>query len=71
MLNEPTHISLFTLDSTLQLLRSLGMEVTRVAFPFFDSPYFTKENLGQIWSSESQSPPFFGNFFIVECGRAK
>ncbi len=70
MLNEPTHISLFTLDSTLLLLRNLGMEVTRVAFPFFDSPYFTEENLGQIWSSESQSPPFFGNFFIVESRRA-
>jgi 2-polyprenyl-3-methyl-5-hydroxy-6-metoxy-1,4-benzoquinol methylase len=70
MLNEPTHISLFTLDSTLLLLRNLGMEVTRVAFPFFDSPYFTKKIIGQIWSSESQSPPFFGNFFIVESRRA-
>jgi len=66
MLNEPTHISLFTLDSTLLLLRNLGIEITRVAFPFFDSPYFTEDNLKQIWSAKSQSPPFFGNFFLVE-----
>jgi SAM-dependent methyltransferase len=71
MLNEPTHISLFTLDSTLLLLRKLDMEIIRVAFPFFDSPYFTENNLRQIWSGESQSPPFFGNFFLVECRRTK
>lgn len=71
MLNEPTHVSLFTLDSTLHLLRKLGMEVTRVIFPFFDSPYFTESNLKLIWSSESQSPPFFGNFFLVESRKTK
>lgn len=71
MLNEPTHVSLFTLDSSLLLLRKLGMEVTRVTFPFFDSPYFNESNIGLIWSSQAQSPPFFGNFFLIESRKGK
>ena len=65
MLNEPSHISLFTLDSTLTLLRKFGIEITRVEFPFFDSPYLTKDNLMKILNREGQSPPFFGNFFLI------
>ena len=67
MLNEPTHISLFTLDSLLRLLRDLGLHILEVEFPFFDSPYFSKSNLLKILDSEKVSPPFWGNFLLIRC----
>jgi len=65
MLNEPSHISLFSLDSILRLLRDLGMQIESVTEPFFGGPYYTKENLLKIDSSLDVSPPFFGNFILT------
>lgn len=65
MLNEPTHISLFSLDSILRLLRDLGLQIESVAEPFFEGPYYNKENLLKIDGSLKVSPPFFGNFILI------
>jgi 2-polyprenyl-3-methyl-5-hydroxy-6-metoxy-1,4-benzoquinol methylase len=65
MLNEPSHISLFSLDSILRLLRDLGLQIESVAEPFFEGPYYTKENLLKIDGSLKVSPPFFGNFILI------
>jgi 2-polyprenyl-3-methyl-5-hydroxy-6-metoxy-1,4-benzoquinol methylase len=65
MLNEPSHISLFSLDSILRLLRDLGLQIESVAEPFFEGPYYTKENLLKIDGSLEVSPPFFGNFILI------
>lgn len=65
MLNEPTHISLFSLDSILRLLRDLGLQIESVAEPFFEGPYYNKENLLKIDGCLEVSPPFFGNFILI------
>lgn len=65
MLSEPSHISLFSLDSILRLLRDLGFQIESVAEPFFEGPYFNKENLLKIDGSLEVSPPFFGNFILT------
>lgn len=65
MFNEPTHISLFTVDSLLHLLRDLELEFLSIEFPFFDSPYFTQKNLLRILDLNNVSPPFWGNFILV------
>jgi 2-polyprenyl-3-methyl-5-hydroxy-6-metoxy-1,4-benzoquinol methylase len=65
MLNEPSHISLFSLDSILRLLRDLGLQIESVAEPFFEGPYYNKENLLKIDGSLEVSPPFFGNFILT------
>lgn len=65
MLNEPTHISLFSFDSILRLVRDLGFVVNRVEFPFFNGPYFTKENLEKIKNESQVSPPFHGNYILI------
>lgn len=67
MLHEPSHISLFTLDSLLRLLRDLGLQILKVKFPFFDSPYFTRDNLLKILDTGNVSPPFWGNFLLIKC----
>lgn len=65
MLNEPTHISLFSQDSIFRLLRDHNLKITGVTYPFFESPYFTKSNLLQILDSKKVSPPFHGNYLLV------
>ena len=65
MLNEPTHISLFSFDSILRLLRDLGLQIESVAEPFFEGLYYNKENLLKIDGSLEVSPPFFGNFILI------
>lgn len=68
MLNEPTHISLFTEYSIIRLLLDLGLRINEIQYPFFDSPYFTKENIDRILDNPKtvrSSPPFYGNFLLV------
>ena len=65
MLNEPTHISLFSQDSIIRLLRDCGLTILDVQFPFFDSPYFTKKNILSILDSNKVSPPFHGNYILI------
>lgn len=67
MLFEPTHISLFSLDSLLRLTRYLGLEVEEVQMPFWDSPYFQQKTFEKVLnhSNEKVSPAFPGNFILV------
>lgn len=67
MLHEPTHISLFSLDSLLRMLRHYGLTVINVSYPFWQSPYFNESTLNKMLTHEKQSvsPPFVGNFLLV------
>lgn len=67
MLAEPTHVSLFSLDSLLRLIRHLGLEVEEVQMPFWDSPYFQPKTFERVLNhaNEKVSPPFPGNFLLV------
>lgn len=62
LLHDPTHVSLFTCESMHRLLRDEGFAVEQVDFPYFNTRYFTKENLLRMLEPQGISPPFYGNF---------
>ena len=62
LLHDDTHVSMFTNDSMHRFLRDHGFEIERVEYPFFDSEYFTEENLMRLFDTSKISPPFYGNF---------
>lgn len=67
MLHEPSHVSLFSLDSLLRLLRDEGLQIMDVGQPFWSSPYFNKKTFKRVlnYLDEKVSPPFPGNFMLV------
>jgi hypothetical protein len=58
MLHDPTHISLFSADSMHRCLRDLGFQIKFVEYPYFDTPWFTKENLLCVLEEDRVSPHF-------------
>lgn len=67
LLKDETHISLFSADSLIRMLRDFDLSVRNVEFPFFNTDWFTKENLNKILDSEGVSPPFYGSVIQVFC----
>lgn len=67
LLHDATHISLFSRDSLRRLLEDTGFVVDYVDTPFFDTPYFTIENLARLFETSSVSPPFVGNVVTFYC----
>jgi CMP-N-acetylneuraminic acid synthetase/SAM-dependent methyltransferase len=61
MLNDPTHISLFSEMSLRDLLADFGFNVDYVDFPYFETKYFNKEDLTKSLNKEIISPPFYGS----------
>ncbi|MBI2062877.1 MAG: class I SAM-dependent methyltransferase [Candidatus Yanofskybacteria bacterium] len=68
LLHDSDHVSLFTSFSLVKMLEDYGFEIMRVEYPFFDSAYFTKENLLRLFDNKKVSPPFYGNNIFV-CSR--
>ncbi len=71
LLHDPTHVSLFTADSTHRLLRDHGFVVDEVDFPYFDTRHFSKANLLGMLDATAISPPFFGSFMTFYCHRPR
>jgi len=67
LLNDPTHISLFSLDSMHRCLRDHGFKIKKVEYPYFDTPYFKKDNLLKILDGKGISPPFYGSNMTFFC----
>lgn len=65
LLKDKTHISLFSSFSLFRLLKDLFFEVENASFPFFNTEYFTKENLIRLFDTAKVSPPFIGNFVTM------
>ena len=65
LLHDKTHISLFSTNSLVNLLKDNGFEIENIEYPYFDTPYFTKENLLKLFDNENMSPPFYGNVVNV------
>ncbi len=61
LLHDKTHISLFSDWSLKELLEDYGFQVDRMDYPFFETEYFTKENLLRLFDVSKVSPPFYGN----------
>ena len=64
-LHDKTHISLFSDFSLRQLLEDNGFIVNRMEYPFFDTKYFTKENLMRLFDTSKVSPPFYGSVMTL------
>ncbi len=67
LLHDPTHISLFSADSMHRLLRDSGFKILDVEYPFFDTQWFTKDNLMRLLSDDGISPPFYGSNMTFFC----
>lgn len=67
MLHSPTHISLFSDFGLKQMLEDFGFIVDYIDYPFFETEYFTKENLLRLFDTSKISPPFYGNIMTFYC----
>lgn len=71
LLHDPTHVSLFTEDSLLRLLRDHGFVVEKVEKPYFDTRFATEEGCRRMLSGEGAvSPAFYGSFMTVFARKA-
>ena len=71
LLADETHIRLFSSDSMHRFMRDHEFRIRRVEYPFFDTRYFTEENLLRLSDTTTVSPPFYGNFMTFFCDNAK
>ncbi len=62
LLNDKTHISLFSNDSMHRFLRDHNFNIFRVEYPYFNTRYFTENNLLRLFDISKVSPPFYGNY---------
>ncbi len=68
MLHDPTHISLFTLESCTRFLRDNAFTIEEVRFPFPER--FNTIETWLRWSDTSKvSPPWPGNWMTFYCTR--
>ena len=65
MLNDKTHISLFSDIKLCELINDLGMTLHNIDYPYFDTKYFNKEEILKIFNKKIMSPAFFGNIMTV------
>lgn len=66
LLHDATHVSLFTEDSLLRLLRDEGFTVEATEKPFFGTRFATAEAFVKMATGEGDvSPPFYGSFLTV------
>tara|TARA_B100001564_G_C20595667_1_gene650087 strand:- start:520 stop:1263 length:744 start_codon:yes stop_codon:yes gene_type:complete len=67
LLHDKTHISLFSLDSIMRLLRENKFKINLIDFPYFETEYFNKKNILKVFSKNKVSPPFYGSFITIVC----
>ena len=65
LLNDKTHISLFSQDSLIRFVRSHGFDLIDINYPFFETPYFDKKNLLRMLNKDTVSPPFYGSVITL------
>ena len=67
LLNDPTHISLFSNDSMHRCLRDSRFQILKVDYPFFSTMWFNRTNLLRCFDTSRISPPAYGNFMTFYC----
>ena len=65
LLHDKAAINLFTSFSLVKLLEDTGFRILKLEYPFFETRWFTKENLLRLFATDGVSPPFYGNFVTV------
>jgi CMP-N,N'-diacetyllegionaminic acid synthase len=71
LLQDPTHVSLFTNESMHRALRDSGFVVDHVDYPFFETRHFTPENLNRLHDTSQMSPAFYGSFMTFYCTKPR
>jgi len=61
LLNDPTHISLFSEVGLRELLEDYGFLINYVDYPYFKTKFFNKEDLLKMLDQDGVSPPFYGS----------
>jgi len=67
LLHDQGHISLFSCASMYRMLTDLGFEILKVVRPFYETTWFTEENLLRLFDTSKVSPPAYGNFITFYC----
>ncbi len=65
LLQEATHISLFSTQSLSALLTDFGFDIDLVEHPWFDTVDFEKADLGSLSDISKPSPPFYGDHVLI------
>ncbi|WP_428673191.1 class I SAM-dependent methyltransferase [Roseibium sp.] len=66
LLHDPTHVSLFSDDSLMRLMRDTGFVVESVDYPFFGTRFATLHACEKMLSGSGDvSPAFWGSFVTV------
>jgi CMP-N-acetylneuraminic acid synthetase/SAM-dependent methyltransferase len=65
MLHDKTHCSLFSDRGLSDLLHDHGFQVDHIDYPFFDTEYFTIDNLSKLFDVTKMSPAFYGNIMTI------
>jgi SAM-dependent methyltransferase len=65
MLHDKGHISLFTHFSVVGMMEDFHFRVLEVEYPFFETRWFSGENLLRLFDTDKISPPFYGNHLTV------
>jgi len=66
LLHDPTHVSLFTDESLIRLLRDTGYRIQKVEYPFFGTRFASPEAFEAMVRADAEvSPPFWGSFVTV------
>ena len=61
LLQTPGHVTLFSDTSLRRLLEDIGFTIEKVAYPYFETRHFSKENLERLFDTDQISPAFYGN----------
>lgn len=67
LLHDKTHISLFSSESLMRLIRDCDLKIIKIEYPFFEGPFFMKKHILQIFNSNKKllSPPFYGSVVTI------
>ncbi len=66
LLHDPTHVSLFSDDSLVRLLRDTGFRIEMVEYPYFGTRFATRETFDSMVRADADvSPAFWGSFVTV------
>lgn len=71
MLHDKGHIRLFTSFSLVKMLEDYAYEIIYIEYPFFDTIWFTPENMSSMFDISKVSPAFHGNHIAVYCYNRK
>ncbi|KKL48673.1 hypothetical protein LCGC14_2323150 [marine sediment metagenome] len=65
MLSDRGHISLFNQLDLCRMITDNLFEIEKISHPYFETDYFTMENLERLFNTDRISPPFVGNTVTV------